>query len=55
MRVAAFSCLTNWGAGLAPGTLDHSEVTTAGKQAADSFIKILRLFLGTTTDKFQLA
>jgi purine-nucleoside phosphorylase len=55
MRVAAFSCLTNWGAGLAPGTLDHSEVTTAGKQAADSFIKILRVFLGTTTDKFQLA
>lgn len=50
MRVAGFSCLTNWGAGLSPGTLDHSEVTTTGKQAAEAFIKILRAFLGEQPD-----
>jgi purine-nucleoside phosphorylase len=44
MRVAAFSCLTNWGAGLSHGELDHSEVTTTGKKAAEAFIKILRAF-----------
>lgn len=45
MRVAAFSCLTNWAAGLAPGNLDHSEVTSTGKLAADSFVEIFRTFL----------
>jgi purine-nucleoside phosphorylase len=47
MRVAGFSCLTNWAAGLAPGALDHSEVTTTGKESANSFIKILHAALET--------
>jgi len=45
MRVAAFSCLTNWAAGLERGALDHSEVTSTGKKAAEAFLKILRAYL----------
>jgi len=42
MEVAAFSCLTNWGAGLSPDPLSHEEVTSMGKSAAGSLIEILR-------------
>ena len=42
MEVAAFSCLTNWGAGLSGELLNHEEVTAAGKSAAGSLIEILR-------------
>lgn len=42
MEVAAFSCLTNWGAGLSPDLLSHEEVTSMGKSAAGSLIEILR-------------
>lgn len=42
LEVAAFSCLTNWGAGLAPGHLSHEEVTSAGRSAASSLSDILR-------------
>lgn len=45
LKVAAFSCLTNWGAGLQPGTLDHSEVTATGKNAAGDFVQLLRAAL----------
>lgn len=45
LKVAAFSCLTNWGAGLQPGTLNHSEVTGTGKSAAGDFVRLLRAVL----------
>ena len=40
LRVAAFSCLTNWAAGMA-GPLDHSEVMATGKSAAGSMVELL--------------
>lgn len=40
MEVAAFSCLTNWAAGIA-GPLDHSEVLATGRAAADAFAGLL--------------
>ncbi len=42
IEVAAFSCLTNWGAGLSGDLLNHEEVTAVGKSAASSLIGILR-------------
>lgn len=42
LEVAAFSCLTNWGAGLSESPLHHGEVTAAGKSAASSLIGLLR-------------
>lgn len=42
LEVAAFSCLTNWGAGISGDRLDHNEVTTAGTSAAGPLIEILR-------------
>ena len=46
LRVAGFSCLTNWAAGINPGPLDHSEVLSTGKAAADEFCSILERALG---------
>jgi purine-nucleoside phosphorylase len=40
MEVAAFSCLTNWAAGIA-GPLDHSEVIATGRAAAGAFADLL--------------
>ncbi len=42
LEVAAFSCLTNWGAGISGEPLSHEEVTTTGSSAAGSLIEILR-------------
>lgn len=42
MRVAAFSCLTNWAAGMTAQPLDHHEVMATGKQAAAAMIRLLR-------------
>jgi len=42
MRVAAFSCLTNWAAGLSPESLNHGEVQSAGLRAAGDMVKLLR-------------
>ncbi len=42
LEVAAFSCLTNWGAGLSKDHLHHEEVTAVGKSAASALISILR-------------
>ena len=39
--VAAFSCLTNWAAGITPAHLDHHEVLETGKQAAQAMIGLL--------------
>lgn len=46
LRVAAFSCLTNWAAGITPATLDHHEVLETGKQAAQTMIGLLTQVLG---------
>jgi purine-nucleoside phosphorylase len=40
MEVAAFSCLTNWAAGMA-GPLDHAEVLITGRAASDDFAALL--------------
>jgi purine-nucleoside phosphorylase len=45
MRVAAFSCLTNWGAGLSGNTLSHDEVTDTGRQAAGTLARLLHAVL----------
>ncbi|MDX2081499.1 MAG: purine-nucleoside phosphorylase [Terrimicrobiaceae bacterium] len=42
MEVAAFSCLTNWGAGLSGEPLSHEEVTGMGRAAAADLIRLLR-------------
>jgi purine-nucleoside phosphorylase len=42
LPVVAFSCLTNWAAGITPAALDHHEVLETGKQAADAMIRLLR-------------
>ena len=41
LRVAAFSCLTNWAAGIAPAALDHREVLAVGRQAARGMVRLL--------------
>ena len=41
MKVAAFSCLTNWGAGLSADSLNHEEVSEVGKQAASTLVRLL--------------
>ncbi len=41
MEVAAFSCLTNWAAGMA-GPLHHSEVIAAGRAASEDLASLLR-------------
>lgn len=48
MQVAAFSCLTNWAAGLSPGSLDHHEVLETGRRAAEQMMRILRRTLAST-------
>ncbi len=47
MKVAGFSCLTNWAAGISAAPLDHHEVLATGKQAADAMIGLLTDVLGT--------
>ncbi len=44
--VAAFSCLTNWAAGITAAHLDHHEVLETGKQAAQAMITLLTNVLG---------
>ncbi len=46
MKVAAFSCLTNWAAGITPAHLDHHEVLETGKQAAQAMIHLLQVVIG---------
>jgi purine-nucleoside phosphorylase len=45
LRVAAFSCLTNWGAGLSQAALSHEEVTETGRHAAGSLVRLLHAVL----------
>ncbi|MGA0844925.1 MAG: purine-nucleoside phosphorylase [Luteolibacter sp.] len=46
IKVLAFSCLTNWAAGISPTPLDHQEVIDTGKQAAADMIRLLQLSMG---------
>ena len=41
-RVAAVSLVTNWAAGLAPGTLDHGEVAEEGARAGPALARLLQ-------------
>jgi purine-nucleoside phosphorylase len=41
MEVAAFSCLTNWAAGIGGTPLSHHEVIEVGKQSASSLVELL--------------
>lgn len=41
LEVAAFSCLTNWAAGLNSARLSHDEVLTAGAAASKAFAPLL--------------
>ncbi|MGH8048294.1 MAG: purine-nucleoside phosphorylase [Chthoniobacterales bacterium] len=41
LEVAAFSCLTNWAAGITGESLSHEEVTDTGRSAAGALITIL--------------
>lgn len=47
LEVAAFSCLTNWAAGIGTENLSHEEVLQTGKAAAGSFLRLLDDCLGT--------
>lgn len=46
LPVAAFSCLTNWAAGISPGPLDHHDVLTTSELAAQAMIGLLMRVLG---------
>ncbi|MFL6589620.1 MAG: purine-nucleoside phosphorylase, partial [Chthoniobacterales bacterium] len=41
LKVAGFSCLTNWAAGLGGAPLSHTEVLETGRQAAAQFVRLL--------------
>jgi purine-nucleoside phosphorylase len=45
LPVAAFSCLTNWAAGISTAPLDHHEVLETGKQSAQEMIGLLKAVL----------
>ena len=42
MEVAAFSCLTNWAAGMTGETLAHGEVLETGKRAGTELVRLLK-------------
>jgi purine-nucleoside phosphorylase len=41
MKVSAFSCLTNWAAGMSPEELNHAEVIETGAAAAAEMMGLL--------------
>lgn len=41
LEVTAFSCLTNWGAGLSSEPLSHAEVLATGREAAEAMARVL--------------
>lgn len=45
IEVAAFSCLTNWGAGLSESCLNHGEVSEVGRHAAGALVNLLHATL----------
>ena len=44
-RVAAFSCLTNWAAGVSSEPLSHGEVMDTGRRAASALAGLLQAAL----------
>jgi purine-nucleoside phosphorylase len=46
LQVAAFSCLTNWAAGISSAPLAHGEVLATGKEAGLAMIALLRKVIG---------
>lgn len=50
LRVAAFSCLTNWAAGVSSQPLSHDEVMHTGREAASSLVGLLQAALGRSSD-----
>lgn len=50
LEVAAFSCLTNWAAGIGTGSLSHNEVLEMGKAAAGTFSRLLKACLAPGPD-----
>lgn len=42
MRVLGISCITNFGAGMTDGEIDHEHVMSTGEQVADVFKELLR-------------
>ncbi len=46
MKVTAFSCLTNWAAGMTAATLDHGEVIETGAAAAAAMMDLLEAWCG---------
>ena len=49
LEVAGFSCLTNWAAGLHPGTLGHEEVLSTGQLAAGELARLLATAIAVQT------
>lgn len=45
LPVVAFSCLTNWAAGISAAPLDHEEVLETGRHAAQAMIGLLTTVL----------
>jgi purine-nucleoside phosphorylase len=46
-RVVAISCVTNKGAGLSRGTLDHAEVQEVANRTRDAFVGVLSRLIGS--------
>lgn len=46
LRVAAFSCLTNWAAGVTGQPLSHDEVMETGRRASVALVRLLQESLG---------
>jgi purine-nucleoside phosphorylase len=46
LEVAGFSCLTNWAAGIGATPLHHEEVLETGKNAAETFVRLLQATVG---------
>ncbi len=53
LSVVAFSCLTNWAAGISSSPLDHHEVLETGKQSAQAMIGLMGKVLGNRGGGFQ--
>ncbi|MDB6173273.1 MAG: Purine nucleoside phosphorylase [Chthoniobacteraceae bacterium] len=43
IELAAFSCLTNWAAGISPQPLSHADVLATGHDASGSLMRLLEL------------
>lgn len=46
LPVVAFSCLTNWAAGMQESPLDHQEVLDTGRESASAMIRLLTRVVG---------